>query len=287
MNKYSKYIWSAVVTAFTFGFTTAVLANGLYTTPPVPIESPYFNGPYVGIGVGMVHSHVDANADGSYEVSLEPPQGPINGYYYYSKSHNFDMGKYGFNGNIFVGYGKTFESSPSYYLGGELFGNYFSPKLKGSSYSSDTTMYDSSYTMSINTEVKNSYSIGGDIRAGYLVTPRTMIYALFGVNYARFKVKSEFVFNPSYIGAPGPAQVSNDFSKLKLGYMPGVGMEMALADHVSLRTQYTYAFYSSLSNTVTKEIPQPIGGGVGHATLKTKVKPSRGLFTVKLSYLFN
>jgi opacity protein-like surface antigen len=287
MNKYFKYELIVVVAVFAFGLTTVVLANGLYTTPPAPAEAPYFDGSYVGIGVGVVHAHADTNAESSYEVSLEPTQDPINGHYYYNKSHNFDMGKYGFNGNIFVGYGKTFESSPSYYLGGELFGNYFSPKLKGSSYSSGTTMYDSSYTMSINTEVKNTYSIGGDIRAGYLVMPRTMIYALFGLDYARFKVKSEFVFNPSYIGAPGPAQVNNDFSKLKLGYMPGIGMEMVLTDHFSLRAQYTYAFYSSLSNTVTKVIPQPVGGGVGHATLNTKIKPSRGLFTVKLSYLFN
>ncbi|KPJ68145.1 MAG: hypothetical protein AMJ43_01720 [Coxiella sp. DG_40] len=278
MNRYLKYGLSTVVVAFSLGITTVVLASGFYA-PAAPAEGPYFNGPYLGIGAGIVHAHVDANEEGSGEVTVEETT-----HYNFDKSHNFDMGKCGFNGNVFVGYGKTFESSPSYYLGGEMFGNYLSPTLKGSSYSYTNPTGDGQKIMSMYTEVKNPYSFGGDIRGGYLVNPKTMVYALFGLDYAQFKVKSGFGYQ--YIDMAIDRHVAHDFSKWKLGYMPGVGIETGLTAHVSLRAQYTYTFYSSFSkNVLNGDDQQP--QKEYKEKLVTKVKPSTGLFTVKLSYLFN
>jgi opacity protein-like surface antigen len=71
-----------------------------------------------------------------------------------------------------------------------------------------------------------------------------------------------------------------------LGYMPGVGIETGLSDHVSLRAQYTYTFYPSFSHEAIT-YPPPLHNGKPFLDVKTKVTPGRGLFTVMLSYLFN
>ncbi|KPJ68144.1 MAG: hypothetical protein AMJ43_01715 [Coxiella sp. DG_40] len=277
---------SLVIAVFFLGITKAVVAaNGFYTMPPAPPQAPYFTGSYVGIGVGMVSPHANVNAEGN--VYLYPLVILHNGYpHHLNKSQNFDMSKFGFNGDIFAGYGKTFESSSSYYIGGEIFGNYFRSTLNGSSYSLNT---ESSpvYATNIDIKVENPRSFGGDIRAGYLVSPRTMVYILFGLDYARFDVKSEFTYQ-TFVQPITSGYFAHDFSKWKLGYMPGVGIEIGLIDNISLRAQYTYTYYSllSYSTSLTDEPPEP-GPDPYKASLTTKVKPSRGLFTVKLSYLFN
>jgi len=200
-------------------------------------------------------------------------------------------------GNIFAGYGRTLNKS--YYLGGEIFGNCFSSTLKksnGSLYHQTVLPPEILLGISnISSTVKNRYSFGGDIRAGYLVSPRTMIYVLFGLDYARFNVKSGFGYSGSLVeNPPTPpiylfsGQINDEFNKWKLGYMPGIGIETGLTDHVSLRAEYTHTFYSSFSHTVNYTCHTTSEYVVDcHATLKTKVKPSRGLFTVKLSYLFS
>lgn len=286
MNRYLKHGWSIVLIAFTFGLTTAVLANGFYTQPPAPVEAPYFTGPYVGIGIGLVGAHADVNAEGNVYLYNSGMQ-QIDYINHLNKSHNFDIGKFGFNGNIFAGYGKTFESFPSYYIGGEMFGNYFGSTLNGTSYSLGGSNQDPLYVTSINTSVKSPYSIGGDMRIGYIVAPRTMVYGLLGIDYARFDVKSEFAYH-TFIQPELDGHFAHDFSKWKLGYMPGVGIETVLIDNISLRAQYTYTYYSSFSYSTTLGYDALEPGPPPHkVNLTTKVKPSRGLFTVKLSYLFN
>ena len=150
-------------------------------------------------------------------------------------------------------------------MGIELIGNLFSPEMKSSNPPSPVLL------LNMRTKVKSPYSYGGDIRAGYLISPRVMFYALFGLDYAKFKVKS----NATY-----PAQgITNNFSEWELGFMPGVGIEVGLADHLSLRAQYTYTFYPSFSHMAFN--PSSV------QVLDTKVDADRGLFTLMLSWLFN
>jgi opacity protein-like surface antigen len=303
MNKYFKYGLSSVVTVLLLGIAIEVLANGQYTTPSASIEEPYFNGPYIGIGAGIVGSRADVESfasDYTTNITITPVLRETYVHISGEEYHNFDMGKYGFDGNIFVGYGRTLNTS--YYLGGELFGHYFSPTLKKLSHSMKVSdVFPDVYpevpvlvviNSDMSTKVKNSYSFGGDIRAGYLVFPRTMVYVLFGLDYAQFNVKSEFAYNTIWATFPPiesfSGDIDNDFNKWKLGYMPGIGIETGLTDHISLRAQYEYTFYSSFSNSVEhKHYPLEPGDYYHEENLTTKIKPSRGLFTVKLSYLFN
>lgn len=283
MKRLLKYGLSSVFIAFFLSIATAVFANGFFASR-ISTDQSYFNGPYVGLGVGVVGAYADVKSSSESDFTWAGRD------YKYSVNDTFDKGEYGENVNIFAGYGRTFESSQSYYLGGELFGHYFSYgsiDCEGNGvihYTANNPTMNS--TVSI--KVKNPYSFGGDIRAGYLISPRTMIYILFGLDYAKFKVKDElalvekiqniFLFS---------ADLKNNFTKWKLGYLPGIGIETSLNDHISLRAEYTYTFYRPfehdgiVSRFTQGETPVDYSGN-----LTTKVKPYRQLFTVKLSYLF-
>lgn len=282
MNRYLKCGLFSIVSSFLLGTATIVLANGFYA-PHISAERPYFNGPYVGLGVGIVGAYADVNSSSMNVFSYSVFD------YKFSVNDTFDKGEYGENVNIFAGYGRTLNSS--YYLGGELFGHYFSHGLidcEGNSIHHLSGL-DPTMTATVSTRVKNSYSFGGDIRAGYLISPRTIIYILFGLDYAKFKVKDELALTEMMQhNLVFTANLNNNFTKRKLGYLPGIGIETSLNDHISLRAQYTYTFYSSfehagiVSSFVEGATPVDYSGN-----LTTKVKPYRQLFTVKLSYLFN
>ncbi|KPJ67490.1 MAG: hypothetical protein AMJ43_04340 [Coxiella sp. DG_40] len=261
MNK--KILLACIAVVFSFGVATSSLASGVYVAPSS--AKPYFNGAYIGVGGGVVQ--------GLSDVESAYKQCHYTSVYLYS-THDFKSGGYGFNANIFAGYGKTFRSS--YYLGGELFANYLSLKMKGSH---DYYVIGPWDDLTMSTEVKNPYSFGGDARAGYLVSPRTMLYVLFGLDYARFNVKSEA--QAKGWDSLSYKLITNEFNKWQLGLMPGIGMEVGLRDHVSLRTQYTYTFYSSFNHDVS------LKADLATVNLKTKVKPQRSKFTIMLSYLFN
>jgi opacity protein-like surface antigen len=267
MDRHLKNGLSALIFVFFLCLASSAFAGGY--APAVP----YFDGFYAGLGGGVVSAMADTKTTAAGAVVSPGPE-PAN-----SSSvaidHDLDLGKHGVNGNVFIGFGKTLGSA--YYLGGELFGNLFSPKMKGS-FSASTTIVTAN--MQASTKVKSPYSFGGDIRGGYLVFPKVMLYVLFGLDYAKFKVNSDISTD---LLVRTPIMLDNDFSKWRLGYMPGVGIELGLCNHLSLRGQYTYTFYPSFSRSVSGSFS---AAADVDATAKTKVDPSRGLFTLKLSYLF-
>ena len=281
MNKYIKYGLSLVAIIFSLNITMAVLANGFHA--PAPCVMPYFDGPYVGVGIGVLGAYADVESESNHiyiENDIHQFNNNKSQFYLF---RNFNLGRRGGDANVFVGYGRTLNLS--YYLGGELFGHYF--RIAHESSSNETGVQDIGssvhfiYPLDTSVKIKNPYSFGGDLRAGYLVSAKTMLYILFGLDYSKFKIESESSFLATG-GIPYPHEtISDSFTQWRVGYFPGVGIETGLTDHVSLRAEYTHTFYSSFSNTVTRSEVNY------HGSLRTKVKPSRGLFTVKLSYLFN
>jgi len=265
MDKLKILIASLVIIVF-FGVAMPSFANGRFITLP-PCPKSCFDGGYIGVGSGVVYALSDV----------------VNSYYWYNKNrpefniyrtYNFKLGEYGFNANVFAGYGKEFFSP--YYFGMEAFANYFSTKTKGSS---EYLQKDSSFDVYMSTEVKNSYAFGGDARLGRLISPRTMLYILFGIDYANFDGKGEAAVDlGSYAGKHS---ISNEFDKWKMGYMPGIGIETCLNNHISLRVQYTYTFYSSFKYH-TSFVKGEEGWQV--VSLDTKVSPHRDMLTLMLAF---
>jgi opacity protein-like surface antigen len=237
------------------GIILAILSTLIFSSPA--LAKPYFTGPYVGAGVGVVSQTAKSNID--YDAR------PRDLAFVTLLEKDIDLGKHGINANVFLGLGHTFNSS--YYLGGELFVNYFSPEIK------DKLDVGSPFFYS--TKINDPYSLGADIRLGYVIFQRIMLYGLIGADYTKFKIK-----NAIFSGIYTIPQNSDSFNKYLWGILPGIGVEVGLTSHISLRTQYTYTFYPSFSDTVT------LPPAAATLIVKTKIKPSRGLFTASLSYLF-
>lgn len=273
----------ATIFGISLTLSFSALAGGIFETPTA---KPFFDGFYLGIGGGVVSSTADV--DGTVNGYVNMPLGSE--YIKFNGSHSTDFGKHGLNANIFVGFGKTLKSS--FYLGGELYGNYFTPHIKSSyNYTVENVSTNNQYPANGDTKIKSPYSYGGDLRVGYLFTPKTMIYVLFGLDYAKFDVENKMTAGAILDSNNYVPSISDKFSKYLLGYMPGIGIETALAKHLSFRAQYTYTFYPSFNHDISKKGNFPISNTDLKYTygidMNTKIKPSRGLFTIMLSYLFN
>lgn len=263
---------------------TSGFANGFYDIKPIPTK-PFFAGPYLGIGIGAVDSHVDVTSESNNDyIEMQVPT-PFK--YSFTTAHGFNISKYGFDGDIFAGYGIVLNQSLRLfyfdYLGVELFGHYFSPALKGYSHQTGSlsSVEQLNFVTDLTTKVENPFSFGGDIRIGCLVSPTTMAYILFGLDYSQFKVKSKSTV--SLTDAPDES-ITDNFNKWKLGYMPGIGIERRLSNHASLRVQYTYTFYPSFNHTKTSS--DMVLNWIYNGSLKTKVTPHRNLLNLALSYFF-
>ena len=254
---------------------TQAFAGVMTQTPmPAPVQEPeYFNGFYLGVGAGLAKPNAKVQYDYDIEESISDD---IDDFDLLAKSN--DSGKYGFGASIFAGFGKVFDSTT--YLGAEIFGNYFEPDMTLSS-STFITSDEETVSASLKTTIENDYSYGILARAGYLFSPKTMFYVLFGVELSEFDVKSAATFDgfDETVGHGADEELTtvNKFDTTKIGYLPGVGMETVIDDQITLKMQYVYAFYSSFKHTFnySNNIEK---------TYTTKVDPSRGYLSLMLSW---
>lgn len=274
-----------------FSLNTAVLANGYFddfSEPTTPIADSFtipaednFSGAYVGVGGGIVAATTEVKNSTSMNVE--------NQHLHSYGSDNFkSLGKFGFNANIFGGFGRVFQEK--YYLGGEIFGDYNSPKTEDSyDYYVIDDEYETQHLTNIDVKVENHYSFGGDIRVGYTILPKAMIYLLIGLNYAYWDVNTQLVGGKIESGKKIIPTVTSNFNKWLLGIMPGLGAEMKLSDCISLRLEYTHNFYCSFNRDIKESGTIRDKYGDNHqwsSLVSTKIDPSSNLFTLKLSYLF-
>jgi opacity protein-like surface antigen len=279
----------------------------------------YFDGFYAGIGVGMehnggtLHSNVANSSNFKFTYQRDPDDlrsedGTISQNGVSSTGlHANDIA-----GDVFAGFGKTFYNPV--YLGGEAFFRYAQPKIDTTinrPLSVTITEVENNGTPNTNNipfsnsssiDIKNDFSYGGDIRLGYVLFNRTMIYILGGVEAAKFDVKGHQSWSNTL--PLGDVLVKDSqaygycFDSTKVAFMPGVGIETMLTDKFSLRAQYTYADFGHIDNTAgfgpftrpetgdAKGTPIPItetSASVAH----DRVYLARGLFTIDLSYHFN
>lgn len=279
------------VLVLTFGLNTAILANdyfGDFSEPTTPITDSFtpaednFSGAYLGIGGGIVAATTEVKNSTSMNVE--------NQHLHSYGSDNFkSLGKFGFNADVFGGYGKIFKEK--YYFGGEVFGNYNSPKTEDSyDYYVIDDEYETQHLTNIDVEVENHYSFGGDIRAGYTILPKAMIYLLVGLNYAYWDVKTQLVGGKIESGMKIIPTISANFDNWLFGIMPGLGAEMKLNDRISLRLEYVHNFYYSFKSDIRESGNIKDGSGMNYhwnSSMYTKIDPSSNLFALKLSYLFN
>jgi len=197
----------------------------------------------------------------------------------------------GFNGQVFAGFGKTLKSH--FYIGGEAWGNYFSGKRDESYNYTLTTIKQGANPTNVpsgHIKISNPMSFGLGLRLGYVVSPKTMFYVLLGFDYAKFNVENTMSNHYTDKNIDENFTTTDKFDKWLPGFMPGIGIEAGITDHLSLRVQGTYAFYEDYEHDVTKygEIPRKNGLNTPYKiNMKSKLNLERITAQLMLSYLFN
>jgi opacity protein-like surface antigen len=162
---------------------------------------------------------------------------------------NVPVNDSGWEGGLFVGYGKYFDpSNYAFYLGGEIFGNYNN---------SSETINVLGPVYSATFKARGSYGVA--LLPGIRLNNTTLGYVRLGYNWASLKGSENF--------ASGAATGSKTHTSN--GFNFGVGIETLLVDDWSLRGEFSHTYYSDFTSS-----------------FGTTFKPSDNLFTLGLIYHF-
>jgi outer membrane immunogenic protein len=180
-------------------FNTLVPATAIVVAFGTAASAAPFDGPFVGAQIGWQSEKIN-NLDSSFGALP------------------FNRTKKSVTGGLFAGYDKTFQGR--FVVGTEGGIDFASDdeeqiSITGTSYAADP-----------------KYSIDLTARAGYLVTPKTLLYVRGGYTNARIRTT---LTNAAGIEA---ASDSHD------GWIVGGGVEQAISSNVSARIEYRYSKYT-------------------------------------------
>lgn len=313
-----------LIALIALGATSAVLANGGMAAPAPVAEPNYFDGLYLGLGAGVQHqtgnvknATVDVWSDTVTSFRSTIQSEIIHRTSVFASALDSDVGNTAINGELFAGYGKTFNSL--YYAGIELYAKYANAKTESNyagvpievSTNTDTLAQSADFKAAATSiDLKSDFSYGAALKFGYLITPKTMFYILAGIEHTKFDVDVNHSFAAGHSQTPDTTPTSNwsrgysyhyGFDENKWAFVPGVGIETMLTDKLSLSAQYTYADYGNISHhndlPPTVLAATPVGSGepfgTTHSNINaaspsdTKFDLSRGLFSLRLAYHFN
>jgi opacity protein-like surface antigen len=203
-----------------------------------PTQNP-FAGLYIGASVGVAHAGLETTAfTGNKILGMKDSGGTNNG----------------IAGQLRAGYRYGFNH---WVLGGEIFGDL--SNLEQKSNSKDAVFFLSA---DFQTKIKYRYGFGLDLQAGYRFN-NNLFYLLAGPAWTNWKFSEKDT-------APAAPTLSNSVTKTRTGGIVGLGAQQALTQHLSVREQITYGWYSGFSQELNNTIFNHIkvkGIQVAHASV--------------------
>ncbi|KPJ68053.1 MAG: hypothetical protein AMJ43_01190 [Coxiella sp. DG_40] len=169
---------------------------------------------------------------------------------------------------ILGGYGNSYKQ---WYVGSELFADY-SPVKSEHTDIGGNIIYQTVW------KIRSDFSYGAALRGGYMPTPGLMFYALLGADLTQFRINS---YKGDYYHA-AKFDTSPPKTKDVIGFMPGIGIESILYKNWSVRMQYTYTLYRSITDSY--KICE--NGSTYMNPFEDKYEPGISAFSLLLSYHF-
>lgn len=169
-------------------------------------------------------------------------------------SQNIDIyaGHDGWGGGLFAGYGKVINRA---YLGGEIYSNMTVGKQKLVSEGDDKYI-----------AMKSRYNYGAMAKIGYLVNPQALAYIGLGAENTSFK------FVATQAGGDKDLLTTH-----KWGFVPSVGMNVALDCNWQIGAKLSYAHYRSMNLATDVD---------GKAYDVGTINPRRASFDLNVTYRF-
>ncbi|KJC48992.1 outer membrane beta-barrel protein [Bradyrhizobium sp. LTSP857] len=229
--------WGATLLAGLAVAAPALAADLAPFTKAPPIVASSWTGFYAGLGLGLRATQADltttlAERNGfSFDPNSAVNTQPVNGT--------------GFRANPYAGY--NWQVTPSWVFGveGDVgFGDQ-TTTLRGFTYG---PLFGSSTFNADGLSVKTTWDASLRGRAGYLLTPATLVYATGGLAWQHYDITSTCV--SVVCDGATPAVVSN--STTRTGWTLGGGVETALDGNWLLRSEYRYADFGTASFSITR-----------------------------------
>jgi outer membrane immunogenic protein len=133
--------------------------------------------------------------------------------------------------------------------------------------------------------VATKWDASARVRAGYLVTPSTLLYVTGGAAWLNFRSTSSCALAPAGSCTPTVSPLSITNETTKLGWTIGGGGEVRVSSNWFLRGEYRYADFGTTTYTNTTVNSLPFGQFVYLDTYSLHVRTHTGL--VGISYKFN
>jgi outer membrane immunogenic protein len=155
----------------------------------------------------------------------------------------------------------------------------------------NTTPYpfsDNNHTTNVTTNASSAIDALGTLRAraGFLVTPSTLIFGSGGLAYANLKAGLDIngsVTNPSSGQIPFGGNAITQ--QIRAGWAAGGGLEQKLGPHWSLKAEYLHYDLGSLSVTNTVQVSD-WSNVVGYVTKTNTYKFNGDMARVGLNFMF-
>jgi opacity protein-like surface antigen len=233
----------------------ALTSNGLY----VDADNSIYNGFYVGIngGAAQTNTKISVNASAMYDINGIPDN--IEGLSQGAKITRIEGG-----GSLYLGYGQLIPCS-NFYLGGEIFGNFYSrpTAINNLSFQAIPLALESTTLTTQTTAKLNSGEVGIDLRPGFLLEPITLVYARVGVAFNQLKLTSNANFSATdtfdHVTIVSP--LNESATENTVGVRLGFGIESHICKNTALTADYVYATYGSVNTGSQANIATPVVGG--------------------------
>ncbi|NNM59093.1 MAG: outer membrane beta-barrel protein [Legionellales bacterium] len=243
-----------IITLLTYGLLSLVCVDAYAS------ESS-FNGLYLGADAGVGLGYFSESGDSSLNIDERPNihipiDAPID-----SNASNLS----GFLGGH-LGVGHVFNR---FYLGLEANGDF--GEVDTTNYAPPTNATgDLTTNIKEDASIKNPYGI--TLRPGYLLTPSLLLYAQLGVEKAQINTNTLTTFENVPTQSDNVYTIQSGSNGSQLGYRAGIGIEDHPSEHLSVRVEYLFTDFGSVSSE--NEIPV-----TGHLILPTSAMNQSANFT--------
>lgn len=275
---------------FIFRFFLSII---FFTTSSANANS-IFDGFYLGASVGGSLARAKENINASLNFTLLNPDGSPALTSTQPAAISTEMTQSSWLGQLLGGYGYAWGG---FYLGGEVFVNAANYQMKNSVQANlsqnlfNIILLNANVNAVSKTEV-SPIQYGLHLRPGYLITPTTLLFALIGTSFAQVTSKVSASATASVTNnliqnlAPPiftfPTAINVSKRERRAALQLGGGMEQRIYDRWSIRADYIYTYYG----TVTMSANQTLAFGSGSINLSAnhQVKVSDNAVTLGLMY---
>jgi outer membrane immunogenic protein len=222
-----------------------------------------WSGFYVGIGGGQGLLRADANVNSA--VTQSKSRGGYFGTEGYTQGSSLDKKMKAF------GAFATIEGGVNYVNDQVLMGAFASwdigrISVDASTADSATLSSDNLASYNASASLNHELTLNGRVdlgaKLGYLVTDRTLVYALGGLSLAEVEASSSLTVDHDPASALADFDLSTRAKDWKKGYVLGLGAEFALTGNTTIKTEYRFADYGTISSSDSSD-----AGGDGSASI--------------------